>query len=156
MTNMPPKTTSMGKANPVSYVKFSDQLTGTLQDITRMINQQKETIDSIQEMGIQLTATFGTLHTMTVKYAGIVNNILDLLLPFLKKIPLVPPQLLELATQIERITQQIIDNSEKTSKTIADIDAGLKTADVNRLKGYSGELQNITQALSAILPDVKK
>ncbi|MDX9990408.1 MAG: hypothetical protein RBS68_00035 [Anaerolineales bacterium] len=156
MAGLPSRQTSSGKATPASYVKFSDQLTGTLQDITKMINEQKETIDSIQEMGIQLTNTFGTLHTVTVKYAGVVNNILDMLLPFLKKIPLVPPQLLEMATKIERVTQQIIDNSDKTSKTIADIDTGLKTGDVSRLRGYSGELQKITQAFSTILPEINK
>ena len=139
-----------------SYVKFSDKLTGTLEDITKMINEQKETIDTIQEMGIQLTTAIGTLHTMTVKYAGVVNNVLDMLLPILQKIPLVPPKLVDMATKIERVTQQIIDNQEKTSKTITDIDAGLKTGDVNRLKGYSGELQKITQAFTAILPEINK
>lgn len=156
MAGITSRPTSPGKATPAKYVKFSDQLTGTLQDITKMINEQKETIDSIQEMGIQLTGTFSTLHTLTVKYAGVVNNILDMLLPFMKNIPLVPPKLVELATKIERITQQIIDNSAKTSKTITDIDTGLKTGDVSRLRGYSGELQKITQAFSAILPEINK
>ena len=156
MAGIPSRPTSLGQVTPTTYVKFSDQLTGTLQDITKMINEQKATIDSIQEMGLQLTTTFGTLHTVTVKYAGVVNNILDMLLPFLKKIPLVPPKILELATKIERVTQQIIDGSDKTSKTIADIDTGLKTGDASRLRGYSGELQKITQAISAIMPEINK
>jgi len=139
-----------------SYVKFSDKLTGTLEDITKLINEQKEAIDTIQEIGIQLTTAIGTLHTMTVKYAGVVNNILDMLLPILQKFPLVPPKLVDMATKMERVTQKIIDNQEKTSKTITDIDTGLKTGDVSRLKGYSGELQKITQAFTAILPEINK
>ncbi|MBN1219135.1 MAG: hypothetical protein JXM69_09410 [Anaerolineae bacterium] len=134
------------------YVKFSDKLTDSLQDITSMINEHKEMIDTIQEIGIQLTDTFGILHTLTVKYAGTVNSVLDILLPLLKNIPLVPPKLLDLATTMERITQQIIDDSPNTSKAIKDINVGLKTGDVNRLRGHSGELQQVSRTLTSILP----
>ena len=64
-----------------SIVKFSDQLTSSLNDITKMINEHKVMIDSIQEIALELTNSIGTLHTLTVKYAGIANNILDALLP---------------------------------------------------------------------------
>lgn len=156
MASITPRPAAPRAANPTNYVKFSDKLTGTLQDITKMINEQKETIDTIQEMGIQLTTAIGTLHTVTVKYAGVVNNILDMLLPILEKIPLIPPKLLDMVKTMERVTQKIIDNQEKTTKTITDIDTGLKTGDVSRLKGYSGELQKVTQAFTSILPDINK
>jgi t-SNARE complex subunit (syntaxin) len=156
MASITPRPAASRGTNPTNYVKFSDKLTGTLQDITKMINEQKETIDTIQEMGIQLTTAIGTLHTMTVKYAGVVNNILDMLLPILEKIPLIPPKLLDMVKTMERVTQKIIDNQEKTTKTITDIDTGLKTGDVSRLKGYSGELQKVTQAFTSILPDINK
>jgi t-SNARE complex subunit (syntaxin) len=156
MASITPRPAASRAANPTNYVKFSDKLTGTLQDITKMINEQKETIDTVQEMGIHLTTAIGTLHTMTVKYAGVVNNILDMLLPILEKIPLIPPKLLDTVKNIERVTQKIIDNQEKTTKTITDIDTGLKTGDVSRLKGYSGELQKVTQAFTSILPDINK
>lgn len=137
------------------YVKFSDKLTDSLQDITKMITEHKEMIDAIQDVGIQLTGAIGTLHTLTVKYAGVVNGVLDLLLPLLKNIPFVPPQLLEMATTMEKVTQQIIDNSANTSKTITDVNVGLKTGDVARLRGHSGELQKVTQTLTSILPNIK-
>ena len=50
------------------------------------------------------------------------------------------------------ITQKIIDNNLKTAKTITDVQTGLKTGDVNKIKGHAGELQNVTKALTAILP----
>jgi methyl-accepting chemotaxis protein len=137
------------------YVKFSDKLTDSIQDITKMINEHKEMIDAIQDVGIQLTGAIGTLHTLTVKYAGVVNGVLDMLLPLLKGIPFVPPQLLEMATTMEKITQQIIDTSANTSKTITDVNVGLKTGDVARLRSHSGELQQVTQSLTAILPNIK-
>ena len=91
-------------------------------------------IDSIQEVALELTTSIGTLHTLTVKYAGIANNILDMLI------------------KLESITQKIIDSNVATSKTISDVQTGLKTGDVNRIKGHAGELQNVTRQLTAILP----
>ncbi len=66
---------------PGEVVRFSDKLTDSLQNITAMIDEHKGMIDAIQDVGIQLTSAFGTLHTLTVKYASIVNGVLDLLLP---------------------------------------------------------------------------
>jgi hypothetical protein len=70
--------------NLVGYVRFSDKLTMSLTDITRMIEEHKTRVDSIQEVALELTTSIGTLHTLTVKYAGIANNILGELLPIVK------------------------------------------------------------------------
>jgi len=49
------------------YIKFSDKLTGSLNEITRMIQANKDMIDSVQEMALELTTVFGTLHSLTLK-----------------------------------------------------------------------------------------
>ena len=136
----------------VSIVKFSDKLTDSLNDITRMINEHKSMIDSIQEVALELTYSIGTLHTLTVKYAGIANDILDGLLPIARGLPIIPKNILQMLINLESITQKIIDNNLKTAKTITDVQTGLKTGDVNKIKGHAGELQNVTKALTAILP----
>ena len=139
-------------AKPGSIVKFSDQLTNSLNDITRMINEHKSMIDTIQEVALELTNSIGTLHTLTVKYAGIANKILDGLLPIARGLPIIPKNILQMLINLESITQKIIDNNLKTAKTITDVQTGLKTGDVNKIKGHAGELQNVTKALTAILP----
>lgn len=139
-------------SKPVSVVKFSDKLTDSLNDITKMIEEHKSMIDSIQEVALELTNSIGTLHTLTVKYAGIANGILDGLLPIAKSLPLIPKNILEMLINLESITQKIIDNKDQTTRTITDVQTGLKTGDVNRIKGHAGELQNVTRALTAILP----
>src|SRR5512138_3894466 len=136
----------------VSVVKFSDKLTDSLRDITGMIEEHKSMIDSIQDVALELTNSIGTLHTLTVKYAGIANSILDGLLPIAKGLPLIPRNILEMLINLESITQKIIDNKDQTTRTITDVQTGLKTGDVNRIKGHAGELQNVTRALTAILP----
>jgi hypothetical protein len=137
---------------PVSYVKFSDKLTDSLNDISRMIQDHKNMIDTIQEVALELTNSIGSLHTLTVKYAGIANNILDGLLPIARGLPIIPKNILQMLINLESITQKIIDNQAQTSKTITDVQSGLKTGDVNKIKGHVGELQNVTRTLTAILP----
>ena len=136
----------------VKYTKFSDKLTDSLDDITRTINENKEMIDSIQEVALGLTDAMGTLHTLTVKYAGIANAILDALLPIVKNLPIIPKKVTDLLVNLEAITQKIIDNSQKTTKTISDVNLGLKTGDVSKLKAHSAELKSVTNSLAAILP----
>ncbi|HNQ96130.1 MAG TPA: hypothetical protein PKH47_15780, partial [Anaerolineales bacterium] len=132
-------------SKPVSYVKFSDKLTDSLNDIGKMIQDHKNMIDSIQEVALELTNSIGSLHTLTVKYAGIANNILDGLLPIAKGLPIIPKNILQLLINLESITQKIIDNQASTSKTITEVQSGLKTGDVNKIKGHAGALQSVTR-----------
>jgi hypothetical protein len=46
----------------------------------------------------------------------------------------------------------IINSNANTSKTITEVQSGLRTGDVNQIQGHAGELQNPTKALSSILP----
>jgi hypothetical protein len=141
-------------AKPTGMVKFSDKLTDSLTDITKMIEEHKVMIDSIQDIALELTNSIGTLHTLTVKYAGIANNILDGLLPIVKNLPIIPKKIIDLLVNLESITQKIIDNNVQTSKTISDVQSGLRTGDVNKIKGHAGQLQNVTNTLKAILPGI--
>ena len=105
-------------AKPVSVVKFSDKLTDSLNDITKMIEEHKAMIDSVQEIALELTNSIGTLHTLTVKYAGIANNILDGLLPIAKGLPIIPKNIVDLLVNLESITQKIIDTNAQTSNPV--------------------------------------
>jgi len=142
----------IAKPMPAGAVKFSDKLTDSLHDISSMIEVHKSMIDSIQEVALELTNSIGTLHTLTVKYAGIANGILDGLLPIVRGLPLIPKNILDMLINLESVTQKIIDSKAQTAKTIVDVQTGLKTGDVNKIKGHAGELQNVTRALTAILP----
>jgi prophage DNA circulation protein len=136
----------------VSYVKFSDKLTDSLNDINRMIQEHKDMIDAIQEVALELTNSIGSLHTLTVKYAGIANAILDVLLPIARNMPLIPKNVTDMLINLESLTQKIIDNQVATSKTITDVQGGLRSGDVSKIKGHAGELQAVTKAITGILP----
>jgi len=140
------------KSSAGPYVRFSDKLTASITDITRIIEQHKAMIDSIQEVALELTTSIGTLHTLTVRYARTANNILDALLPILKNLPLVPKNVMQMLTNLESITQKIIDNEAATTRTISDVQSGLRTGDVNKIQGHAGQLQAVTRTLTAMLP----
>ena len=139
-------------AKPMTYTKFSSKLTGSLDQIGKMIEDNAKMMDSIQKVALELTGSIGALHTLTVKYAGIANQVLDVLLPLMQKIPLIPPKLTQFATDLEKLTQKIIDGQAATNKTITDVRSGLQTGDVSKLQNHAGELQNLTKTLGAILP----
>lgn len=143
---------SSAKTSSASYVKFSDKLTDSLEDITKMINEHKEMIDTIQEVALQLTDTFGSVHALLVKYAGQANKILDAVLPLAKKLPVIPKNVTKLLVDLEKYTQKIIDNNATTSKTIKEVQGGLKSGDVSKLKGHTGDLKKLSTAVSGILP----
>ena len=143
---------NLATARPVSYVKFSDKLSDSLNDISKMIQDHKNMIDTIQEVALELTNSIGSLHTLTVKYAGIANNILDGLLPIARGLPIIPKNILQMLINLESVTQKIIDNQTQTSKTITEVQSGLKTGDVNKIKGHAGALQSVTKTLTSILP----
>ena len=102
--------TAVAKSGTVSYVKFSDKLTASITDIAKIIEQHKEMIDSIQEVAIELTSSIGSLHALTVKYARTANQILDVLLPILKNLPIIPKNVMQLLVNLESLTQKIIYN----------------------------------------------
>lgn len=144
---------SVAKPGAASYVRFSDKLTGSINDIVRIIEQHREMIDSIQEIALELTASIGSLHTLTVKYARTANGILDVLLPILKNLPLIPKNVMQMLVKLESLTQKIIDNEVSTSKTIIDVRAGLQTGDANKLKAHAGQLQAVTKTITSIMPN---
>ncbi|MBL8063563.1 MAG: hypothetical protein JNK32_11115 [Anaerolineales bacterium] len=142
----------VAKSSAGTYTKFSDQLTNSVTDIAKIIEQHKSMIDTIQEVALELTTSIGSLHTLTVKYARTANQILDVLLPILKNLPLIPKNIMQMLVNLESITQKIIDNEVTTAKTIVDVQSGLKTGDVKKIQGHAGQLQSVTKTITAMLP----
>ena len=137
---------------PAGFTPFSSRLTGSLDQFTKMIEDNAKMIDMIQEVALELTNAIGTLHALTVQYASIANNILDILLPILRGLPFIPKNVMDLLTTLEALTQQIIDTQANTTKTISDVQSGLSTGDVSKLQDHASNLQDLTRGLLSILP----
>lgn len=151
-TRSKPTTKTLSKAKSGSYVRFSDKLTDSLEDISKMIAEHKDMIDSIQDVALELTTAIGSLHAVTVKYAGKANQILDILLPIIRELPIIPKKVTNLLVELEKWTQNIIDSEQKTTKTITDVRSGLHTGDISKLKGHSADLKKVTNTITSLVP----
>ena len=78
------------------YVHFSDKMTDALMNINKVIVDNRSTLDSIQDMAVELTRSVQTLEKASVKYIRMVDGVLENLLPIIKNIPLVPKGIVEL------------------------------------------------------------
>lgn len=134
------------------YVRFSDKLSDSLTDIAGMVQQHQSMIDTIQDVALELTTAIAALHSVTVRYATTANQFLDVILPVVQNLPIIPAKARTLLVNLERWTQRIIDNNVKTATAIADVRTGLQTGDVNRLRGHAVELQGVTRTLTSLLP----
>jgi len=140
------------KTTTQQYTPFSRKLTGSLDQISKTIQENARVIDMIKEVALELTTSISTMHALTVKYAGIANAILDGLLPIVRGLPIIPKKVMEMLVNLESITQKIIDNQAETTRTINDVKVGLTTGDVTKLQGLNDELQTLTKTLASILP----
>jgi hypothetical protein len=140
------------KAGQKSYVRFSDKLAGGLEDISRIIEENKATMDSIQDIGLQLAQTAGMLEATASRYIGMVDSLLDTAVPILRNVPLVPPKTMKLIENLQDLANTIIDVCTTADKVITDVDAGLRNADVAKLNAHTADLQKMTKTLQRILP----
>jgi hypothetical protein len=57
-----------------------------------------------------------------------------------------------LLVDLEKWTQKIIDNDKQTARAISNVQTGLQTGDVSKLKGHTTDLKKVTRTLTSILP----
>lgn len=136
-----------------SYVHFSDKLTGTLQEVSKAIDENKEIIDTVQELGIELSHTIGSIAVTAVKYAKVVDSLLDVVVPIITSIPLTPKKTVEFLNDVRSMADKIIASCESSQKIADDVEKGLVSGDVGRLKTHSAELKKVTASVRDALPD---
>jgi len=133
-----------------NYVHFSDKMTSALMNINDVIEDNKGTLDSIQDMALQLTRTVIVLRTVVMKYVGMVDNILETAVPIMEKLPIFPENVKEFARDALALAKKISTASEMAEKVLPGVEASLMSADVTRLQTSSGDVANLTKALQEI------
>lgn len=142
--------TAAAKPAAGNYVHFSDKMTSALMNINDVIEDNKGTLDSIQDMALQLTRTVIVLRTVVMKYVGMVDNILETAVPIMEKLPIFPENVKEFARDALALAKKISTASEMAEKVLPGVEASLMTADVSRLQTSSGDVANLTKALQEI------
>ena len=143
------------KTSRKSYVRFSDKLTASLEEVNHVIQENKATLDAIQDIALELARVAGVLEATASKYINMVNSVLETAVPILSNIPLVPEKTLEVVTELRDLAKDILQVCTTADKVIKDVEDGLLNADVTKLKAHTGDLQKMTKALQKVLPDSK-
>lgn len=138
------------------YVHFSDKMTESLQNINRVIIDNRSTLDSIQDMAVELTRAVQTLEQAAVKYIRMVDGVLEQLIPIMKSIPLVPKGVVVMATNIEATTTKFLAACDMAERVLPGVEAGLTTADMTKLKASTGDVQKLTITLQSLLAGMDK
>jgi len=137
---------------PVKYVHFSDKMTESLMNINKVIQENKSTLDSIQDMAVELTRAIRSLEAAVIKYIKMADDILENILPIMKSLPIVPDKITDFAEDALALAKKIAAACEMAEKVLPGVEAGLTTADMVKLKTSTGDVQKLTKSLQGLMP----
>ena len=146
-----PKTSSRRPSSSNDeYVHFSDRLTGALENIKDTIDDNKGTLDSIQDMALQLTSTVILLREIVMEYVEKVERMLEIAIPLLDKIPLIPDKVIDFAKDIHEWSEKIIETSDLAEKVLPGVEKSLKSADVAGLQASTRDVARLSASLQKL------
>ncbi len=137
---------------PAKYVHFSDKMTEALMNINKVIQDNKKTLDSIQDMAIELTRTIRSLQVVVIKYVKTVDSVLETIVPIMKGLPIIPDKISDFVEDALALAKKIVAASDLADKVLPGVEAGLTTADMTKLQASTSEVQQLTKSLQSLIP----
>ena len=137
------------------YTHFSEKMTGALMNINKVIDENRGTLDSIQDMAVQLTRTIRSLRVIIMRYVDMADNVLETIVPFMDTLPIFPDSFKEFAKDALALSKKIAAASELAEKVLPGVEASLMSADISGLQSSTSDVANLTKALQDLLPDKK-
>lgn len=107
------------------YVHFSDKMTQSLMNINKVIDDNKSTLDSIQDMAVELTRAIRSLQAVVMKYVETADHILDTIVPIMDGLPIIPAKVKEFVKEAQALSGKITAASEMAEKVLPGVEAGL-------------------------------
>lgn len=136
-----------------AYVHFSDKMTDALMNINNVIDENRGTLDSIQDMAVELTRTIQMLRVVVMKYMNTADNILETAVPLMDKFPIFPEKLVDIGKDALELSKKITAASELAERVLPGVEKSLTTADISGLQASKGDMTRLTRALADLLPD---
>jgi hypothetical protein len=140
------------QAPAAKYVHFSDRMTESLMNINKVVQENKTTLDSIQDMAVELTRAIRALEAAAIKYIKMADKVLETIVPVLKNLPIVGKEVLEFASEAQALAKKIVTACELAERVLPGVEAGLTTADMNKLQTSTGQVQLLTKSLQGLIP----
>ncbi len=115
----------------------------------RALKQSKETLDSLQEISLELVGFTSNVQSYCFKNLDNIQHTVDAALPLIK--PFLGTKGKDITLKIENITSGIVDFSSKTEQVIRDIEKALKDNNFKILKEYESDITELNEQLKNAL-----
>ena len=129
------------------YIHFSDKMTGALENISQVIDDNRGTLDSIQDMSLELTHTVQFLRVVVMRYVDMADDILKTIIPIMDRLPIVPDKVVNFAKEALELAQKITTASDMAQKVLPGVETSLRTADISGLQASKSDMASLTRAL---------
>lgn len=117
-------------------------------EITKSIRDNKEAVDAVQDISLQLTKLTNTAQAYSFKNIEKINKTLEIAIPKLQAIPFLGDKIEEYGlNKVGSISKLIVENSEKVENLVSDIEQAIINADHKKLKTYSKDLANLVSSM---------
>jgi uncharacterized protein Yka (UPF0111/DUF47 family) len=117
-------------------------------EASKAISDNKEAIDAVQDIAIQLTQLTSTAQSYSFKNLEMVNRVLNAASPVLKSIPGLGDKVSQYGLDdVTTISKNIVENSERIETAVKEIENALINADHRKLREYAHELSEIVAVL---------
>jgi hypothetical protein len=127
-------------------------MTGALKNISNVIEDNRGTLDSIQDMAVQLTRTIISLRAVVMRYVETADNVLEKIVPIMENLPIIPDKVMDIAHDAQGWAKKISEASDLVEKVLPGVERSLTMADIGGLQASAGEVANLTRALQDMIP----
>ena len=112
------------------------------------LRDNKEAIDHIQDISIDLTRLVNTMQAYGFKNIEKLHEALQSARPFLEKLPFVGDRLSDFdPSNYQWISSALVEKTEEIEALIGDVEQALIKADAKKLKKYSQDLSDLIHSV---------
>lgn len=116
------------------------------------IRENREFIDELQQVTLELTELVSSVQALAFKHAGQVSVVYETVMPQIRSVPVLSALLdrVELRDSAS-LYRAIVDASESSKRLVADVKVAVSTSDATHLKQYISQIQALRQTVNSEL-----
>ncbi|MBK1986789.1 hypothetical protein A0J48_004395 [Sphaerospermopsis aphanizomenoides BCCUSP55] len=118
------------------------------QEISRLIEKNKTSIDLAQETAIELTKTVNLMESFTISHIKALDKTTDMVVPLVTTLPIVGRKLDNMGiSKLQNVSKHLVEMMLKLENITQDMEKSLVNADAQKLAVYTQKLRKISQKI---------
>ncbi len=114
-----------------------------LRDAQKTLKQQKQLIDTVQNISLETLSLADSLQTIAISHANHVAGLLQEYGPAIKQVPIIGKKLSDRIDTSENLAVDIVVALNEAHKTLTNVETAIRNADATHLKAYVDDLQGL-------------